>query len=64
MKWVKVLLWLALVSLVWGGVERLPGVPYWFFGVNVTPSAFLRFSDTLILFAIAIMLLIKFSKTD
>lgn len=64
MKWVKVLLWLALASLIWGGVERLPGVPYWFFWINVTPSAFLRFSNTLILFAIAIMLLIKFSKSE
>lgn len=63
MKWAKVLLWLALVSLVWGIVTR--GVPpLWGFPLGVTPSAFLRFTNTLVFFAIAIMLFIKFSKTE
>ena len=65
MKWVKVILWMALVSLVVGMVTRLTPVRGFPLGITtVTPSAFLRFTDTLILFAIAIMLFMKFSKRE
>ncbi len=63
MKWVKVLLWLALVSLVWGVLTRVVP-PLWGRPIGVTPSAFLRFANTLVFFAIAIALVIKFSRSE
>ncbi len=61
MKWVKVILWVALVSLVWGMIARLVP-PLYQQPLGITPSAFLRFTNTLILFAIAISVVLKFSK--
>lgn len=63
MTWVKVILWVALVGLVCGVLTR--AVPaLWGRPLGVTPSAYLRFTDTIVLFAIAIMLFIKFSKRE
>lgn len=62
MRFMPVLIVLAAVSLVVGMVFRLMGRYAY---ADITPSAFLRFTDTMLLFAIAIGFYLKLGrKTD
>ena len=59
MKFMPVLIILAAVSLVVGMVFRLMGRYAY---ADITPSAFLRFTDTMLLFAIAIGFYLKLGR--
>jgi hypothetical protein len=59
MKFMPVLIVLAAVSLVVGMAFRLMGRYAY---ADITPSAFLRFTDTMLLFAIAIGFYLKFGR--
>ena len=51
MKWIPVLIIIAAVSLIVGMVFRAVGE---YAALDLTPSAFMRFTDTLLFFAIAL----------
>lgn len=59
MKFMPVLIVIAALSLIAGMVFRLMGRYAY---ADLTPSAFLRFTDTVLLFAIAIGLYLRFSR--
>ncbi len=63
MKWSIVLVVLAGVSFIMGMVARI--LVYWgtvtFLGIR--PASYLLFTNTLLLFAIAIAILVKFQKS-
>jgi hypothetical protein len=59
MKFMPVLIVIAALSLVAGMVFRLMGRYAY---ADITPSAFLRFTDTTLLFAIAIGFYLKFGR--